>query len=72
MTDDRTMALFIGYVVAGLISLSLLSLVAFAVAATRVASSTVRANREDEALRADLDRILTDILGSTPQDSKLP
>ena len=66
------MALFIGYVVAGLIALSLLSLVAIAVAATRVASSTVRANREDGALRADLDRVLAEILGSTSRDSKLP
>lgn len=65
------MAIFIGYLVGGLIVLSLLSLLAVAVVAVMVATSTVRANRVDEVLRADLDRVLAQILSSTPSDPKL-
>ena len=65
------MAIIIGYLAAGLIVLSLLSLLAVAVAAVMVARSTVRANRADVTLRADLDRVLDQILSSTPSDPKL-
>jgi hypothetical protein len=65
------MAIFIGYLAAGLIVLSLLSLLAVAVVAVMVAKSTVRANCADQVLRADLDRVLDQILSSTPSDPKL-
>ena len=66
------MATFIGFLAAGLIVLSLLSLVAVALAAALVTKSTLRANREDEVLRADLDRVLAQILDTALSDPKLP
>lgn len=60
------MSTFVGFLVAALIVLSLLTLVAFAGAAVVVTRSTIRADRGDRELHDDLDRVLAEILGSSP------
>ncbi len=57
------MTTLLGFSAAVLIVVSLLALVALAGAATTLARATVRASREDVALREDLERVLDDILG---------
>lgn len=62
------MTTFIGYVLAGLIVLSLIAIATVLVGGAVVTSSTVRANRDDQVLRDDLDRTLDEILGvRTPE-----
>ena len=62
------MTTFIGYVLAGLIVLSLIAIATVLVGGAVVTSSTVRANRNDQVLRDDLDRTLDEILGvRTPE-----
>ena len=65
------MTTVLGFVAGGLIILSLLALVALAGAAATIASSTLRANCDDAALRDDLDQVLHEILGerSTVRDA---
>ena len=65
------MVIFVGYLVGGLIVLSLLALLAFAVAAMVVVKSTVEADRADQDLRADLDRVLAEILATTPSNPNI-
>ncbi len=56
----------LGLAVAALIGASLLAIAGFALAALVAALAAVRASRRDALLRADLDRVLADVLG--PRD----
>lgn len=63
----------IGLVVATAIVVSMLAIGAMAVAFALALRATLRANRADLALRADLDRVLADVLGPRePADGPMP
>ncbi len=60
------MATTFGFLVAALIVGSLLAVAGFALAAGVATLAAARASRADRVLRADLDRVLADVLG--PRD----
>ncbi len=62
------MGLMLGLLAAVAIVVSLLAIGAMAVAFAVAVRTTVVANRADLALRADLDRVLADVLGVRESD----
>ncbi len=61
--DDGEMGSVIGFVAAAGIVVSMLAIAAITVAFVVAVRATLRANRADLALRADLERVLADVLG---------
>ena len=65
------MGLMLGLLAAMAIVISLLAIGAMAVAFAVAVRKTVVANRADVALRADLDRVLADVLGARESDGSI-
>ena len=65
------MGLMLGLLAAMAIVISLLAIGAMAVAFAVTVRKTVVANRADVALRADLDRVLADVLGARESDGSI-
>ncbi|NNN00883.1 MAG: hypothetical protein HKL86_03515 [Acidimicrobiaceae bacterium] len=65
------MSAFIGFLAAMLISISLIAIVATALAALSVVRSTLRANSRDRALRIDLEQALDEILNTAANGTRI-